>query len=155
MTQVIVAAAAVVVALVVATVLRRRQAPAAPTQPAYRAPVQLDRADFVASEPWLLVLFSSSTCAACADMKRKAQVLASHQVGVVEAEFNADRTLHAKYAVDAVPMVVVADQAGVVRASFIGPVTATDLWAAVAEVRQPGSTPSGVDGHCHRHDTAP
>ena len=59
----------------------------------------------------------------------------------MEAEFNADRTLHAKYAVDAVPMVVVADQAGVVRASFIGPVTATDLWAAVAEAREPGASP--------------
>jgi hypothetical protein len=28
-----------------------------------------------------------------------------------------------------------------VRAGFAGPVTATDLWAAVAEARQPGSSP--------------
>jgi hypothetical protein len=26
-----------------------------------------------------------------------------------------------------------------VRGSFIGPVSATDLWAGVAEIRQPGS----------------
>ena len=39
------------------------------------------------------------------------------------------------------PLVVVADARGVVGASFIGPATATDLWAAVAEVRQPGSSP--------------
>jgi hypothetical protein len=32
-----------------------------------------------------------------------------------------------------------------VAASFIGPVTATDLWAAVAEARDPGSTPP----ECH------
>jgi hypothetical protein len=29
----------------------------------------------------------------------------------------------------------------VVRASFVGPPTATDLWAAVAEARQPGVSP--------------
>jgi len=34
-----------------------------------------------------------------------------------------------------VPSVIVADRDGVVRASFVGPVTAADLWAAVAEVR--------------------
>ncbi len=39
----------------------------------------------------------------------------------------------------------VADATGVVRASFLGPVTATDLWAAVAEAREPGSTPD----ECH------
>jgi hypothetical protein len=30
----------------------------------------------------------------------------------------------------------VANDAGVVQASFIGPATATDLWAAVARARQ-------------------
>jgi hypothetical protein len=29
----------------------------------------------------------------------------------------------------------------VIRAAFSGPVTATDLWAAVAECRSPGSSP--------------
>jgi hypothetical protein len=29
----------------------------------------------------------------------------------------------------------VADRAGLVRASFIGPASATDLWAAVADAR--------------------
>jgi hypothetical protein len=36
---------------------------------------------------------------------------------------------------------VVADAQGVVRRGFVGAFTATDLWAAVAEVRAPGSTP--------------
>ena len=36
---------------------------------------------------------------------------------------------------------VVAGRDGVVRASFVGPPTATDLWAAVAEARYPGSSP--------------
>jgi hypothetical protein len=29
----------------------------------------------------------------------------------------------------------------VTRAAFLGPTSATDLWAAVAELRRPGSTP--------------
>ena len=58
-----------------------------------------------------------------------------------DVEFTASRRLHERYGIDAVPMVVVADADGVVRASFIGPMSATDLWAAVAEVRNPGSSP--------------
>ena len=33
------------------------------------------------------------------------------------------------------PMVLIADAEGVVRKSFVGSVSATDLWAAVAEIR--------------------
>ena len=55
--------------------------------------------------------------------------------------------LHERYAIDAVPCIVVADEAGVVRASFIGVPTATDLWAAVAEAREPGSSPEPHLGH--------
>jgi len=36
-----------------------------------------------------------------------------------------------------VPLVLIVDAEGVVRRDFLGPVTATDLWAAVAEVRNP------------------
>lgn len=45
------------------------------------------------------------------------------------------KALHAKYAIDGVPILVIADADGVVRKHFIGPVTATDLWAAAAEAR--------------------
>jgi len=34
-----------------------------------------------------------------------------------------------------VPCLVIADSAGTVVSGFLGPVTATDLWAAVAEAR--------------------
>ena len=53
----------------------------------------------------------------------------------------ANRALHRKYDIQAVPMVAIADARGVVVAGFAGPVTATDLWAAVAEARQPGTSP--------------
>ena len=43
--------------------------------------------------------------------------------------------MHERYGISGVPMVVIADAEGVVRKSFVGPVTATDLWAAVAEIR--------------------
>ena len=38
-------------------------------------------------------------------------------------------------------MTLIADAEGVVQRAFVGAFTATDLWAAVAEVRAPGSTP--------------
>lgn len=127
----------VVVAVTVGLVLRRRQVVDVPTQPIYEAPAQLDRADFPAAraEQWLVVVFSSGTCTTCADVVRKARVLESRHVAVVDAEYSASREIHAKYHVDGVPIVVIADLGGVVRKSFVGPMSATDLWAAVAEVR--------------------
>ena len=38
-------------------------------------------------------------------------------------------------------MILIADHEGVVRRAFVGATTATDLWAAVAELRAPGTTP--------------
>ncbi|HZY08991.1 MAG TPA: thioredoxin family protein, partial [Ilumatobacteraceae bacterium] len=86
-------------------------------------------------------VFSSATCMTCADVAAKAEVLRCSQVGVVDVEYSAAPELHRKYNVDAVPITVIADRDGVVRASFVGPMSATDLWAAVAEVRNPGSSP--------------
>ena len=90
---------------------------------------------------------SSGTCTTCADVVRKAMVLRSSDVAVVEVEFTANRALHRKYDIEVVPMVIVADSSGVVRSGFTGPVTATDLWAAVALARQPGSSPEPDLGH--------
>jgi hypothetical protein len=146
--QLVVAVVLAAAAVVVAAVLRRRQRPAAPTQPRYRAPEQLDRADFTRPDaPFLVAVFTSATCQSCAAMADKAAVLASPQVAVEVLEVSDRPELHKKYAVDAVPMVVVADGRGVVAASFIGPASATDLWAAVAEVRAPGSSPEPDLGH--------
>lgn len=135
MTQVSIAVGVLVVALAVGATLRRRRTVDAPTQPIAAAPAQIDRADFVTEVPWLVAVFSSATCSTCADVVAKAGVLASSDVAVVNVEYPVAAELHRKYHVDAVPIVVIADQTGVVRASFVGPVTATDLWAAVAEAR--------------------
>lgn len=137
MERVLLAVAIVVVVSLVALVLRHRAADA-PTQPNRSVPEQLDRSDFGSRDtPWLLVAFTSATCHTCSDMVAKALVLASPAVGVVEVEFGAERELHRRYAIDAVPTLVLADRDGVVRRSFVGSVTATDLWAAVAETRGP------------------
>ena len=148
---VIVAASIVVLALVVGVVLRRRRRVAPPTQPTYDVPVQLDRADFAPGVPWAVVVFSSAACTTCADVVRKARVLESAEVAVLDVEYTAGRELHAKYSIQAVPIVVIADAAGVVRRGFAGPVTATDLWAAVAEARRPGSTPEPGLGARQEH----
>ncbi len=141
MLQLVVAVAVVVVAVLVGLILRRRQEAAAPTQPSFGVPVQLDRADFAADTPWLVAVFSSATCSTCADVVRKARVLQSPEVAVVDVEFPTAKRLHQKYDIQAVPIVAIADAQGVVRAGFAGPVTATDLWAAVAEAREPGTSP--------------
>ena len=151
MTRFIVAVIVVVAAFVVAQVLKRRNV-SAPTQGGFQVPTQIDRSDFAdASAPWLVAVFTSATCSTCADVFSKASVLACADVAVREVEYNAARTLHTKYAIEAVPAVVVADPQGVVRSAFLGPLKAQDLWAAVAECREPGSTPEPQLGHEHDH----
>lgn len=142
MNRLLVALAIVVVAGAVSLVLRRRRAVDAPTQAAHLAPTQLDRNDFPGtSTDWLLAVFTSSTCNTCHDVARKAQAVACASVVVAEVEYTARRDLHQRYAIEAVPTLVLADREGVVRRAFLGPVTATDLWAAVAEARGPGTSP--------------
>jgi hypothetical protein len=154
MDRVIVALVIVVAVAVVAVVVRRRRVPDAPTQRRFSAPEQLDRNDFDRPDaPWLVAVFSSATCDVCAQVVAKAQVLECADVAVVEVEFGANRSLHERYSIDAVPTVVIADAQGVAAATFLGPMTATDLWAAVAEAREPGSTPGG--GSCQRENSEP
>jgi hypothetical protein len=135
--QLLVALVLAVAAVAVAAVLRRRRRHDGPTQgPSWTAPDQLDRADFDRPDAeWLVVVFSSTTCTSCALMVSKAQALASTAVAVVDVEATTRSDLHRRYGIEAVPITVVADRAGVVRASFIGPASATDLWAAVANLR--------------------
>ena len=148
MERLLIAAVLIAVAVIVALVVQRRTGSAdAPTQPAsWTVPAQLDRADFAGPEiPWLVVLFSSATCDTCAGIRNKVELLASAEVVVQDVEAVADKALQQRYAIDAVPTLVIADAKGVVRASFVGPVTAADLWATMADLREPGSVPPGCD----------
>lgn len=136
MERVVLALVLVAVAVAVAVVLERRK-PAPPTQPRrWEAPTQLDRDDFDGRDsPWLVAVFTSSTCESCEKVLPKAAVLASPDVHVTEVPYQSRKDLHTRYGVDVVPTLVIADAEGVVRKSFIGVPTATDLWAAVAEAR--------------------
>jgi hypothetical protein len=147
MERALVFSALAVVALAAALILRRRR-PEPPTQSRWQVPVQLDRRDFDGGErPWLVVVFTSATCDSCAKVTEKAAVLASNEVAYQEVAYQSHKDLHQRYAVDVVPMLLVAGPDGVVRASFVGTPTATDLWAAVAEAREPGTTPEPDLGH--------
>ncbi len=141
MERILIAIALVAVTSAVALVLGRRR-PQAPTQERVPIPSQLDRADFPgADQPWLLVVWTSTTCDSCARATAKARLLESPQVAYVEVPWQERRDLHARYGIDDVPMILLADPEGVVQVSFVGTPNFTDLVGAVAEAREPGSTP--------------
>jgi hypothetical protein len=134
--RLIIAAAIVVVAVVVALAVRRWRRPDAPTQVSRAVPSQLDRADFDRPDaPWLVVVFTSATCDTCAGVVASAQPLAAADVAVVDVEYQKQRSVHDRYRIEAVPMVVFADATGAVRGSRLGPVSAADLAAAFFELR--------------------
>jgi hypothetical protein len=120
----------------------RRRSPDGPPRDAFPVPRQLARPDFPrADAPWLVAYFSSETCASCQGLGPKVAVLESADVATCEVEFASQRELHDRYDVSAIPMILIADSDGVVLRAFVGSTSATDLWAALAECREPGSIP--------------
>lgn len=145
--QLIFVVAAMAVALAIALVLKRRKSDA-PTQAGFEIPIQLDRNDFEdPHSPWLVVVFTSATCHTCTDVVTKAEVLSSSEIAVQRIDYTVNPALHKRYRIDAVPLLVIADVDGVVQKGFIGPLKAQDLWAAMAECRDPGSTPESCQSH--------
>lgn len=144
----------VIVVGAIALIARRRQVADVPTQVSWTVPRQLDPDDLArGAQSWFVVVFTSATCHVCADVARKARVLESRDVLVAEFEYTDRRDLHVKYGIDAVPTLLIADRDGVVRHHFLGPVSATDLWAAVARVRDPDLVvPEGGCASGHDHD---
>jgi hypothetical protein len=147
MQQIFFVVAAMVVAIAVASVLKRRKSDA-PTQAGFEIPIQVDRNDFEQPHtPWLVAVFTSATCHTCADVATKAEVLSSSEVTVQRIDYTLNPALHKRYRIDAVPLLVIADGDGVVHKGFVGPLKAQDLWAAMAECRNPGSTPESCQSH--------
>ncbi len=131
--QIVVAMALVAAALVVAGLVERRRGDP-PTQPRdWPVPAQLDPADVDSPTPITLVLFSSATCATCAQVRAGALAATGPDVGFVEAEHGSRRDLHGRYGIEAVPTLLVVDADGVVRASRLGPLTPDDVRDALAE----------------------
>ncbi len=135
MIRIVIVGVVVVVALLANLWQRKRQVDA-PTQGATEVPSQIDRSDFVRPDaPWVVLAFTSATCQTCSDIERKVRVLETNSVAIQILEYTAQRELHERYKIDAVPTVLMADAKGVVQANFLGPVSATDLWAALARAR--------------------
>ena len=140
-TRVVVALVLLAAVGVVAWFLRRKPTDA-PPRDVYPVPKQLDRADFPRPDaPWLVALFSSAACDSCQTLPPKLVALESADVATCALEAIDDRPLHQRYEIAAIPMIVLADAEGVVRRAFVGAVSATDLWAAMADLRSPGSAP--------------
>ena len=148
MQRLLVASALVGAVAIVALLVGRRRRADVPSQPQrWPVPAQLDRTDFDGpSAPWLAALFTSATCDSCGRIEQMVRPLASANLAVTVLAWQDHQPLHDRYGIEAVPCFVLADEEGVVRYGFVGrEVTATDLWAAVAEARSPGSTPEDPD----------
>ncbi len=135
---ILIVAVVAAIALAVGWWAQRRQ-PDRPTEPeSHTVPSQIDRADFVRPEAeWLVVVFTSKSCATCAKVWTSTQLVESDAVAIQNVEVHDDADLHERYAITAVPAVVIADSVGVTRGSFLGPPTSADLWAKLAELREP------------------
>lgn len=120
MATLIIVVVVAVVAGAIALVVNRR-GPDAPSTPQFAAPQQLDRADFdQPDQPWLLALFSSSTCLSCHDARAVLAEVSFASVVVQDLPVETHKAVHDRYGVDAVPIVALADDAGVVRWSWLG-----------------------------------
>ncbi len=134
MERIVLVVGAVLVAALVAAVLGRR--PDRPASNTHNVPRLLDRLDFDRPEaPWLVAVFTSATCNTCAGVLARARPLESADVAVQELEVGAAIAIHERYKIDAVPTLVIADTEGEVQRAFLGPVSTTELWAALAEAR--------------------
>ncbi|MDH3754979.1 MAG: hypothetical protein OEU32_14000 [Acidimicrobiia bacterium] len=134
MTRILIAIALVVGSVALAAIIQRRR-PDAPTQGRGHVPDQLDRADFDRPDaPLAVIVFTSATCATCSAVWRRALALVDSRIVAQEVEAGADAALHERYEIDAVPLAVVADASGVVRASFLGPISDHELEAVVSRL---------------------
>src|SRR3546814_19968101 len=100
MELVLIAVALAGVAIGIAWALQRGQKPEAPVRTGYAIPAQLDRADLARpAVPWLVVVFTSATCDACASVWDQDRHLDSDAVAVKAVTTVADRDLHARHSI--------------------------------------------------------
>ena len=155
MVRLLIVAALALAAVGAALVLQRRRPRADLGPPQWHVPDVLDRHDFDRPDaPWLVVEFSSATCEACAAVWERVRPLESVEVAVQKVEARTGRDLHLRYQIDAVPLVVVADGTGAVRAHLLGPTTAARAvgHAGGASPRPRTRRPSGRRTRRRRRD---
>jgi len=114
----------------------QRKVQETPVRTGWSVPDQVNRADFILPDtPWLVAVFTSSSCNTCPEVLAKASPLASDQVVVQELEAKKEKDLHDRYKIEAVPLVALIDAQGVVRSHFLGPISSSQLWSSLAELR--------------------
>ena len=125
----------------VLAVLLQRWRPGGPVATGWSVPGHLDRADFAKPDvPWLVAVFSSTDCATCASMVSEAHSLASALVVVQEVPAESAGDLHDRYRIDVVPMLVVADEDGLVSGHHLGPSAPGELQAVLEGARSSESS---------------
>lgn len=135
MERYVLAVALLVVAIAIAVLLERRRTPASVPSRRFRIPTHLDRMDFPdPATPWLVAVFSSTTCDSCRGVLEAVEPLRSADVAVADIAFQLNRSLHTKYEIDAVPAVVAVDAAGEVKASWLGVIDTGELWSTVSDL---------------------
>jgi len=134
MTRLLLAVAIALAAVGVAALIKRRR-PDAPTQGSGHVPMQVDRRDFMRPDfPWAVLVFTSATCASCAEVWGQASTLGNDTVTVQEVEVALTPELHERYDIDAVPLVLIVDIDGVSRRWFLGPTARNEIADAVTEL---------------------
>ncbi len=115
------------------SLLLQRRRPEAPTAPSYRAPVQIDRGDFVSPDiATLVVMFTSVTCDGCVtawDVVRAVvgEAAATEGVAIQKIEIEQTPDLHQRYKIDGVPTTLIVDGQGVVLRSYFGPLDQAEI----------------------------
>ena len=136
MARTLIALGVIAGALALAWLVRRFRA-TYPTAPGYSVPAKLERWDFAHPDSeWLLAVFTSKACSTCAAVAKAAECLGDDALAVQEVELRRHGELHRRYSIDAVPLAVLADCSGTVRASLAGPATEAELSALIASARQ-------------------
>lgn len=101
--------------------LANQRMPDSPSVPKSILPYQLDRSDFNnPSIDWIFVLFTSDTCDACDLVLSEVSKISLPNVVVQNINYATNKSLHVRYEIDAVPILLLADQQGIVQWSFAG-----------------------------------
>lgn len=133
MERLLIAVAIAVVAIAVAALAQRRR-PDSPTSGSGHVPMQVDRNDFAdPTRAWALLVFTSATCASCAEVWKQASAVEHEQLVVADIELEAAKDIHDRYRVDAVPLTLLVDHLGVTQKWFLGPTAPKEIAKAVSQ----------------------